>query len=67
MQKMKFDINDKVITIIEKGNIKKGSIGFVVFVFSKPNEAYDVEFWNNVDDVPYGYETYLPEELENNK
>ena len=61
---MKFQSNDKVITLVEKGNIKKGSIGFVVCEFLKPNEAYDVEFWNKKYSVPYGYETFLPNELE---
>ena len=64
MQKMKFKNNDKVITLVDKGEIKKGTIGFVACDFINPNEAYDVEFWNETDSFPYGYETYLPEELE---
>ncbi|MCF0107666.1 MAG: DUF4926 domain-containing protein [Bacilli bacterium] len=61
---MKFKNNDKVITLVDKGNIKKGSIGYVVCDFVKPNEAYDVEFWNDEDTSPYGYETYLASELD---
>ncbi len=61
---MKFKNNDKVITLVDKGEIKKGTIGFVVCDFINPNEAYDVEFWNETVSFPYGYETYLPEELE---
>ena len=61
---MKFKINDKVKTLVGKGTIKKGSIGFVVCDFSSPNEAYDIEFWNETDAKPYGYETYLASELE---
>lgn len=64
IQKIKFKINDNVATLIDRGNVKKGSIGFIVCDFSKPNEAYDVEIWNDEDSTPYGYETYLPSEIE---
>ena len=60
---MKFKSNDKVITLINKNNIKKGSIGYIVCEFTEPNEAYDVEFYNDKDTAPYGYETYLPNEI----
>ena len=62
--KMKFKNNDKVITLVKKGNVEKGSIGLVVCDFTELNEAYDVEFWYDADSTPYGYETYLPTELE---
>jgi hypothetical protein len=64
---MKFKNNDKVETLIDKGNIKKGSIGYIVCDFTEPNEAYDVEFWNDEDSAPYGYETYLPSEIKSVK
>ena len=64
MQKMKFKNNGKVITLVDKGEIKKRTIGFVACDFINPNEVYDVEFWNETDSFPYGNETYLPEELE---
>ncbi|WP_370571831.1 DUF4926 domain-containing protein [Methanomethylovorans sp.] len=31
----------------EKG-IKKGDKGTIIVAFSKPHEAYEVEFWDNV-------------------
>ena len=52
---MKFKNNDKVITLVKKGNVEKGSIGLVVCDFTEPNEAYDVEFWYDADSTPYGY------------
>lgn len=64
---MKFKTNDKIITLVDRKNIKKGLTGYVVCDFVKPNEAYDVEFWNDNNSVPYGYETYLACELEKAK
>lgn len=64
---MKFQNNDQVVALVDRGNVKKDSIGYIVCEFTNPNEAYDVEFWNDVDDIPYAYETFLPSELENKK
>ncbi|MDK2831113.1 MAG: hypothetical protein PWQ75_865 [Methanolobus sp.] len=61
---MKFSELDTVITkkaIPEKG-IKKGHRGTVIVAFSKPDEAYDVEF---LDDAGNWVEDeFLPDELE---
>jgi len=59
---MKFKDNQEVITLVDKGNVKKGSIGVIACVFDNP-EGYDVEFSNETDYEPWGYETYLPSEL----
>ena len=39
---MKLKNNDKVIALVDKGEIKKGTIGFVVCYFINPNETHDV-------------------------
>ena len=54
----------KLLHWLTKETLKKGSIGYVVCDFFEPNEAYDVEFWNDSNIVPYGYETFLVNELE---
>ena len=59
---MKFKDNETVITLVEKGNVKKGSIGTIVCVLENP-KGYDVEFCNDEDYEPWGYETYKVEEL----
>ena len=54
----------KLLLLQIRVKLKKGIIGFVECDFIDPNEAYDVEFQNETDSFPYGYETYSPEELE---
>ena len=62
---MKFQELDGVKTLCDfpKEGIKKGEVGTVVFLFTKPNEAYEVEFVNKNGDTKAMF-AILPENLE---
>lgn len=59
----KFKELDIVKTLIDTTKVKKGTIGTIVHCFIKPNEAYEVEFDQNID-PEWPMDTYLPDQLE---
>jgi hypothetical protein len=60
--KMKFQDLETVKTIVSKGKIPAGSIGTIICVFDKPNEAYMVEFCYSTGE-PVDDPIYLPDEI----
>lgn len=58
----KFKETDKVITLVDKPKVKKGTEGVVVMVYDDPNEAYEVEFEETID-KDWPMEVYLPDEI----
>jgi len=52
---LKFKDNKEVITLVDKSNVKNGSIGIIVCVFENP-EGYDAEFCNDT----YYEPSFLP-------
>lgn len=64
--KTKFNEGDSVITLVSKKNIKSGTIGNIVEVYSSPKEGYEVEFWDEENDSfsPFAMIVYYPDELE---
>lgn len=62
---MKFNEMDLVRTLIDFPNegIGKGEIGTVIIAFTKPQEAYEVEF-DDGNGRPKATFTILPEHLE---
>ena len=62
---MKFNDLDVVKTLIDfpDENIKKGEVGAVVMPYSKPHEAYEVEFVND-DGTTKAMFAILPEHIE---
>ena len=62
---MKFDELACVKTLRDfpEYGIKKGEVGVVVFAFTNPTEAYEVEF-NNFDGRPKATFPILPGDLE---
>ncbi|MDR0935152.1 MAG: DUF4926 domain-containing protein [Oscillospiraceae bacterium] len=60
---MKFFDLDVVKPLVVKENVPVGTVGTVICVFTRPNEAYMVEFCGERG-IPYAEPAYLPEELE---
>lgn len=58
----KFKETDKVITLVDKPKVKKGTEGVVVMVYDDPNEAYEVEFETSTD-TDWPMEVFLPDEI----
>lgn len=58
----KFNETDKVITLVDKPKVKKGTEGVIVMVYDNPDEAYEVEFDLSID-KEWPMEVYLPEEI----
>ena len=62
---MKFEELDSVKTLRDFPNdgIKKGEIGTVVATFTKPNEAYEIEFCSDTGETKAMF-AILPDDLE---
>jgi hypothetical protein len=62
---MKFSEHDCVRTVCDfpEYSIAKGEIGTVIITFSKPNEAYEIEF-DNGNGRPKATFPILPKDLE---
>ncbi len=61
---MKFKEYTYVRTLVDKGNVKAGEIGYIIDVFDKPCEGYTLEFSQDGGYEPWAIETYDADELE---
>lgn len=62
---MKFKEFIEVKTLVDKGEIKKGSIGTIIHIHDEP-EGYEVEFYDKEKEEygPWAIEAYFPQEIE---
>ena len=61
---MKFKEYTYVRTLVDKGNVKAGEIGYIIDVFDNPSEGYTLEFSQDGRCEPWAIETYDADELE---
>lgn len=61
---MKFNIFEKVKTLVKKNDVEAGVVGLIIDVLNDPREGYIVEFCNDEDYSPWATETYYPNELD---
>lgn len=54
----------KVKTLVDKGNIKKGTIGIIIDIYDYPCEGYEVEFGEKIDCSDIDFQSYSKDELE---
>ena len=61
---MKFKEYTYVRTLVDRGNVKAGEIGYIIDVLNNPCEGYILEFSQDGGYEPWALETYDPDELE---
>ena len=60
----KFKIYTDVKTLVKKGNVEIGEIGYIIDILDYPCEGYVVEFSKKGEYKPWALEIYDPSELE---